>query len=562
MSQSPMNRAAAAAPQPATVWQMLPFCLRLPLRFGPLVFLGSLALAAVLASLVLGAFGLVFKGILIFLGLRYGFNLLELLSRGRFEGESPNFSVWGGSDRRPGKLALVLALFIVLGGLLGNLVLDRRIAHDTKTQDALVRLYEAQNAESLQVLRREHEALAAARAAAVAERERQRARQQAAAPAEGEEGAEGESALELSPADLESEFTARALPSREEMVQAARPQTFAAAWFSLLPAWYWLVAALTSLLLPAAALVIATEDAFFRSLNPLNVARFVGAMGAEYFTLWGLFLLIAGVRHAVLVMGTGWPTVVAFPIELTLATYLFWVLCALMGYALYRHHEALGHEVEFDFETQQRAGGVEAIARAGSTERALRAQQPTDPFERRVHELLADGKIDAAIDVVRDEMRYDRLDAPLNLRLHALLQRQGQREAILAHGPQLLRALARAERGKDLLATLQDLRKLDPAVELPDGVGTAAAAEAALAKGDAASATQLLKGFDKRWPEHPEAPRVYFLGARLMSEHGRDHDRAARLLQGLLARFPEHAVVAEAQQYLQVLERMRRPGVA
>ena len=76
--------------------------------------------------------------------------------------------------------------------------------------------------------------------------------------------------------------------------------------------------------------------------------------------------------------------------------------------------------------------------------------------------------------------------------------------------------------------------------------------------------TALLRGFDKRFPGHRDTPGVIFLGARLLSEQSRQHEKAARLLRAVLHHFPDHAVAEEAAVYLKVLEKVMaaRPTAA
>src|SRR5688572_23805772 len=95
-------------------WRKLPFFFLFPFRLGPLIFLACIVAASALAGLALGSFSLIFKGFLVYLGLRYAFNVLELFSKGRFEGESVDHRLWG-PEKRPAKLGLVIALFIVVG---------------------------------------------------------------------------------------------------------------------------------------------------------------------------------------------------------------------------------------------------------------------------------------------------------------------------------------------------------------------------------------------------------------------------------------------------------------
>jgi tetratricopeptide (TPR) repeat protein len=543
-------------------WQKLPFIFLFPFRFGPLVFMACIVAASAIAGLALGAFSIVFKGILVYLGLRYGFNVLELFARGRFEGESVDHRLWG-PEKRPAKLGLVIALFIVLVVNIGNLLVASRIAGDPRTQDILVARYQKAHAEEIAERERDRQAFYKRYGLDSGGNALPSTAAPAATPRADTAAAEGdEEETPPSPpgavAAAEPPPVYRDIgPSRQDMIESWRPDFTDPLWYRLLPAWYWLVVAALSLVLPAAAVVIALEDNFFRALNPLNVTHLIGAMGSAYFVLWAFFLAIAGTRHLVLTAGANLPAVLRFPLEMGVATYLGLVLFALMGYALYQFHQELHLDVDVDFDDHRAAGGAEAIAAAGSARKAIhQTQGPQDPVEAKVQAALARGDVKDAIAEVKDAMRYDRFDARLNTRLHQLYVQQGERETILAHGQQWLSALARAGQGKELLAALQELQQLDAAFMVQDGDAVLPAAQAAMQQRDFALATALLRGFDKRFPKHKDTPSVFFLGARLLSEQSRQHEKAVVLLRAVLKHFPDHAIAAEVQTYLKVLEAM------
>jgi tetratricopeptide (TPR) repeat protein len=533
-------------------WQKLPFFFLFPFRFGPVVFMACLVAASALAGLALGSFGLVLRGFLVYLGLRYAFNVLDLFAKGRFEGESPDHKLWG-PEKRPAKLGLVITLFLVLAINIGNIAVDARLQTDLRAQDLVVDRF-----------RRDH-------AAELADIEKQRARYQEQAARQEERaaaiarlnaaregtGQEDVPAVEEAPVEAADPVAApRDMPTREEMLETSRPRAGDAMWFRLLPAWYWVLVAMLSIVLPAAAIVIALEDAFFKALNPGNVVHLVQCMGSAYFVLWGFFLAIAGSRQLVFHAGAHWPPALRQPLEMAVATYLGLVLFAIMGYALYQFHQELHLDVDVDFDEHREAGGAEAIASAGSARAALRATRPEDPFEARLQALQAEGKVAEAIAEVKDRMRYDRFDAALNTRLHALYAVQGDRDAMLVHGQQWLGALARAGQPRELLAALRKLLAIDTAFVVEDGHVILPAAGAAMQQADFDLAASLVRGFDRRFPAHKDTPGVYFLGARLLSEQARQHEKAANILRTVLARFPEHPVCGEARTYLTVLEAM------
>lgn len=540
-------------------WKKLPFFFLFPFRFGPLIFLACLMLAGALAGLGLGPFGLLLKGILVYLGLRYGFNVLDLFSQGRFEGESVDHTLWG-PEKRPAKLGLVIVLFVVLCSVLGNILVDARIARDPVAQDAVIERY-----------RRMHAAEAGTRAAeqqALQRQARLAPAASSAAPSTADTTDDEADADETAtpPATAPAATSAAPAPelifglTREELLREHRPELGERLWLQLLPPWYWAVVLLLSLMLPSAMIVIALDDAFFRALNPLNVVDHLQRMGGAYFVLWVFFLLIVGARHAVLGIGADWPAALRLPVELGVGSYLGLVLCALMGYVIYQFHQEMHLDVQIDFDAHRRAGGAEAIARAGSAHKALRQADIKDPLERKLQPLLAEGKVKEAIGELKDQMRYARHDPALNTRLHELYVLQGDNAATLAHGQQWLVALARAARGKEALAAWRTLRALDPMFEIQEGDAVLPVASAASRQGEHELAIGLMRGFDKRFPGHADLPGVAFLGARLLSEHGRQHGKAAQLLRAVLARYPDHAIAGEARTYLTVLERMPGAG--
>lgn len=529
-------------------WKKLPFFFLFPFRFSPLVFMVCIVAASALAGLALGPFGMVvFKGLLVYLGLRYAFNVLELFAKGRFEGESVDHRLWG-PEKRPGKLGLVIVLFIVAGINLGNMALASRMAKDTRLQDQIVERYNKEHAEELAERQRQQEVYDKY----IAERT---ARPAVPSASEGHGDADAHGADNMAMEPEPEPVPPDAGPSRAEILQAAGMPAFGdPLWLKFQPAWYWMVMLLLSMILPAGAVIIALEDRFFKALNPLNVVYLIQSMGSAYFVLWAFFLAIAGTRQMVLSAGSAWPAAVSFPLEMAVATYLSLVLFAIMGYALYQFHQELHLDVDVDFDEHREAGGAEAIAKAGSARAALREAAHRDPLERKVQGLLAQGNVKEAIAEVKDHMRYDRLDPALNTRLHALYVQQGDNAQTLAHGQQWLRALAKANQGREALAALRALRTIDPAFVAEDGDVVLPAATAAIQARDHAFAADLVRGFDKRFPKHKDTPGVFFLGARLLSEQSRQHDKAAKILRAVLAHFPDHAVTPEVKAYLAVLE--------
>ncbi len=154
--------------------------------------------------------------------------------------------------------------------------------------------------------------------------------------------------------------------------------------------------------------------------------------------------------------------------------------------------------------------------------------------------------------MVQDELRFEKLNADLNERLHKLYVLKGDNALVVKHGQQYLKALVKAKRYPAATKTVSLMKSLDPAFE-PEPDVLLGLAQGAYAARDYAKAVELVKGFDKRFPGHADIPGVYLLGAKITSEHGRDNVKAVKILQVLMQRYPDSPVAADAKQYLDVL---------
>jgi hypothetical protein len=179
---------------------------------------------------------------------------------------------------------------------------------------------------------------------------------------------------------------------------------------------------------------------------------------------------------------------------------------------------------------------------------------PEAPLESKLRALLAQGQLKAAITEVEVALREDLLNPDLNEQLHVLYMAQDDPHQTLAHGQQWIKALVRAGRHREALAGVHTLHSIDEDFALDDGDSIPPIARLAMQDGAKDLAVGLVNGFDKRFPEHAELPTMYFLGARLLSEHWRQHDKAAQMVRGIIAHYAGHPVAAEAEAYLVALE--------
>lgn len=495
-------------------WRRFGTFLAVPLHMGPLILLALAAAGGVVAGLS-GGLGLVLRGIVVFAAIRFAFQVFDHFSGGNFNVDSPDIVTWPPSDPRAAKQGLVLVVyFLLLAGVAVVSVKPRPpvVAAQTPAVQAETAL-ERQNALPAGVVAEDREE-------AVGDDEDVAADSPSVSPGSDPSATQ----------DVGVQFDDPVANDRDS------------AGLSLadLPAWFWLVAVLFAIPLPAAALVLALEHSIIKALNPLHTMSCLRAMGGGYFILLGFFAFIVAVRFGIVAASKNLPLAVAYPIEGVAIAYLTIVLYAMLGYVACQYHDELGLSVSVSFAQQK--------------EKAEAAD--LDPLERKLRTLLADGRVDQAIDTVLDEMRYARLDVALNRRLHALYLQKGNNDLTLKHGQQFLTALLADGQGDEALALLAKLEAIAPAFAPSNEKLLLPLAEAAFRARQADKALSLIKGFDRRYPGHDHIPAVYFLGARLCSEFLRNDSQAMLILKTLLSRHPEADCAAEAKSYLAVLENM------
>ncbi len=303
-----------------------------------------------------------------------------------------------------------------------------------------------------------------------------------------------------------------------------------------------LLLALFAMILPANTMLLALTDDLGESISPPRLWWLMHGVGAPYLGLCACLLLLSTGSGALLaLLDPVLPDALLGLVGGFVGAYFIIVMFRLMGYALYQYHEVLGLEVDVGFEN--------------SAER-LRE----DPVKRRAAEvaaMLKEGRYEEAIALARDDLVANPEDLSANQRLHRLLLAvPDQEQAMLAHAVEWLPRLLRKGNAHQAVEVLEAVWKHQPEYQLPLGTFYLPLAEAMFGSRRYASAAKLIRGFDRRFPGHPDIPAIYLLGARLLIEHQWDEGQARRVLEALRLHFPESAAAAEALNLLALLDRL------
>ncbi len=298
------------------------------------------------------------------------------------------------------------------------------------------------------------------------------------------------------------------------------------------------------LTLPASVMILSITRSFWAGLNPLAAIGMMRVIGMPYLGLCAfLFLLSASQGFLQSSLLPRLPVWSLLPALNFVAMYFTLIMFNMMGYVVYQHHHLLGVPV-----VAGDAPGTKGSERGGDAEAIGR--------------LIGAGQIDAALELAYEAQRVAPDDAAAHGRYHKLLALAGRNERLASHAKPYLTLLLNKGQGDEALQIFRGMRERDPSFVPEQPAQLLRLAEAARRRREFPEALALVKGFDKRFPGHAEIPAVYLFAARVLCENLRQDASARQILAALLARYPEHAVSAEARQLLAAIDKLAAPPAA
>ena len=298
-----------------------------------------------------------------------------------------------------------------------------------------------------------------------------------------------------------------------------------------------------ALVIPAAIMVLAVDDSLRAALNPLRIVSTIAGIGLPYLALCAfLFLLMQSSEYLSDALDLVLPDFAAAVLADVVTMYFMVSMYYLMGYALYQNHSALGIDVQVDT-----AMAARAVARKPAV---------PDVLGPETQGLVAEGKLQEAAARIEERLRREWDNNRLHDQYHKLLLAAGEPKPIAKHVNEYVAKLVREKKGARAVevfeagrAKVPDLTLHDPELALP------LAKHATELRRDA-TAFELLKGFDKRFPGHADIPGVYMLAATILLERQNQYAMAQKIFQGIVQKYPQHALAGEAARLAEVAGKM------
>lgn len=310
-------------------------------------------------------------------------------------------------------------------------------------------------------------------------------------------------------------------------------------------------------LLPAATMRLVMTGSLAGALNAPEMFRVITKIGKPYAALcafvffadmsrtYGLvFVGTAGGLGAGIAAGFGFGGVVLVLLLSIAFWYFTYVICALIGYTMYQYADRLDISVV--------GPGEERIKSLTGRHADVKARTR----DQLIGQMVTHGELKEAVELLNDDLRQRPNDLSLHARLHKLIIAENYQPRVEDHTEKYLALLVKSDNWREALDLVEEAlaRRADWSPRQAEMI--APLARAALQKGKPQLAGTLIRGFDRKYPNHADTAKVYFVGAQLMAESARKPDEARRILNHLLQKHAADPVAAEARRYLEVLDRI------
>ncbi|VAX12649.1 hypothetical protein MNBD_GAMMA24-187 [hydrothermal vent metagenome] len=291
---------------------------------------------------------------------------------------------------------------------------------------------------------------------------------------------------------------------------------------------------LSSFLFPASIMLLVSSKRFFKAINPLAIAGLIKTVGVSYIILFiFLGLLLTGLLSAWKLLFVSLPMHLFLSAMLLVAMYFILVMFAMMGYVLYQFHQRLG---DIDVLVQ----APEAVINENGNERSLDI-------------LLQEGKYAEAVSWLVGEIEQQPNDFILRERLHRILCSIKNKKNLQIYSADYIVRLLLLGKPSEAIRVYMECHNLIPGFKLKGAKHRYEMARLLVASGQSRAALSLLNDLHRDYPSYDGIPNAYMLVARIMFEYFSHEDKARKILEYLMYKYPNHPSREQTRSYLDTL---------
>ena len=300
------------------------------------------------------------------------------------------------------------------------------------------------------------------------------------------------------------------------------------------------LALLLTLAMPAIVTILATDEDFYRAVNPVAWIALAIRLRGTYLVLVGAFVAAVFVQSAVAAaLRQELPALAVTFLVYCLVNYLMLANFHLIGWVIHEHADELGYtgHIELQAKPAQEEGPDARII---------------DSARRRA----AAGEVEGAVSLLRDEIAVRPAAIALHEEYRHWLREANEPGELLANTRHFVPALLAQGRDHEALDAAREAYALDAGFALDKAEDVTRLGAAAAGAGQSQLALNVLSGFHKRFRNHADIARNYLLAARIMAERMNREMQARALLQQIKVVLPDDPLIPEVDAYLAFLDQL------
>lgn len=299
-------------------------------------------------------------------------------------------------------------------------------------------------------------------------------------------------------------------------------------------------AIITSIAFPANVMVLAMEHSFFAAFNPIFIISVIKRIGAPYFLLTFLLLMLVSASGSLMnILYKSVPYSTFVFISSFINMYFTLVMFHLMGYVLYQYHDELGYNIETEDLPENKLN-----------------TPSVSPELRAVEILIQEGKTKEAsihLSLLLKENPSDH-DAQLhNLQLQKLL---GDMKAYDKSAKKYISYLFESQQMTLAVKTLSTIFIVNPSFKPDKAEERFELAKLLKQNGQSKAAVSFINNLHNDAPNFQKIPEAYLMAAKILCEQLGNDKQAINIINFLLSKFPDSHIYNEIQEYLKVINNL------
>lgn len=298
-----------------------------------------------------------------------------------------------------------------------------------------------------------------------------------------------------------------------------------------------ITAIISIVLFPANIMVLAIEHRFFSAFNPVLVLNVIKRIGAPYFLLTFLLLLLISASSTV--MSTLYNNI-SYTLFISVSSfinmYFTLVMFHLMGYVLYQYHDELGFDIDEEDEPENESD-----------------KNLINPELRTIEILIQEGKTKEASQKLIPLINENPADNNIqiyNLKLQKLL---GNMDAYALHSRKYINYLFATQQLSQAASILPTILQNVPTFKPEKAIERFELAKLLIQNGQSKAAVVMINNLHIDFPTFEKIPEAYFLAAKILCEKLSKDSQALKILRYLKTKFPNHSLNKEISDYYNMI---------